>query len=379
MALSKLSQDPAALQRLQRCLDRGRLAHAYLFAGPRLEPLEQVARTLAMTLNCERPPQRGRSGLALDCCDTCPTCRRVAADTHPDVLWVRPESKLRLIRIEQLVPRRDSKRRPLSDLIYQKPSEARLKVGIIVAADRMHPSAANAFLKTLEEPPADSILLLLSTEPERLLETVLSRCVRLSFADGGGAQRDPRLLDWLKRFSQMAVTEQGTVLSRYRLLSLLLEQLNATKAELELSLKDESPLARYDTPEPHPVQVSAREPQAKRKASERLESVELDSDLRAQWEEELKAAVEAEYRRQRAELLGLLEWWLRDVWLLTLHRDATTLAFPELAQSSAAVASRLSPAQAEQNLHVLETTQQLLFTNVQEALALEVGLLSLAL
>lgn len=379
MAFSNLSQDPVAVQRLQRCLDRGRLAHAYLFTAPRLEPLEQVARTLAMTLTCEQPPQRGRSGLPLDCCDRCPTCRRVAAETHPDVLWVRPESKLRLIRIEQLVPRKDSKRRPLADLIYQKPSQARMKVGIIVAADRMHPSAANAFLKTLEEPPADSVLLLLSTEPERLLETVLSRCVRLNFAAPGGPAHDPRLTDWLRQFSQMAATEQGTVLGRYRLLSQLLQQLNATRAELELTLREESPLARYDTPASQPVEAPTREPKARRRAAERLEPVELDPELRAQWEEELKAAVEAEYRRQRAELLSLLEWWLRDVWLLALQHDAAHLAFPELAQSSAAVAGRLTPAQAEENLHVLEHTQQLLFTNVQEALALEVGLLSLAL
>jgi DNA polymerase-3 subunit delta' len=378
MAFSDLAQYPTAIELLQRCLDRGRLAHAYLFTGAALEPLEQVARTLAMTLNCQQPPRRGRAGLALDCCDRCAVCRRVAAETHPDVLWVRPESKLRLIRIEQLVPRKESKRRPLSDLIYQKPAEAQVKVGIIVGADRMNPSAANAFLKTLEEPPADSLLLLLSTEPDRLLETVVSRCVRLNFAEAIGPGRNPELLAWLGRFAQMAVTEQGTVLSRYRLLSILLEQLEATKQQLELSLRRESPLARYEA-----QQTQAPEPEARSRArtrrAEPSEPLELEADLRAQWEEELKAAVEADYRRQRADILSMLQWWLRDVWLLTLQQDSTRLAFAELAQASAAVASRISPTQAEENLRVLESTQRLLNTNIQEALALEVGLLNLAL
>ena len=100
--------------------------------------------------------------------------------------------------------------------------------------------------------------------------------------------------------------------------------------------------------------------------------------LREKWEEELTAAIEAEYRLQRTDLLGTLQWWLRDVWLGTLSLDGGLLNFPELA-SAGQVAKRLSAKQAMENLRVLERTQRLLHSNVQEALALEVGLLKLHL
>jgi hypothetical protein len=91
---------------------------------------------------------------------------------------------------------------------------------------------------------------------------------------------------------------------------------------------------------------------------------------------ELTAAVEAEYRRQRADLLLLVQWWLRDVWLHTLAAGKDLLNFPKITGAEA-VAGRLSSRQALENLQTLEQTQRLLHSNVQEALALEVGLLKL--
>ena len=76
-------------------------------------------------------------------------------------------------------------------------------MAVIVAADRLNVQAANAFLKTLEEPPADSIFILLSTEPQRMLETILSRCLRLNFAGEAGRSRDPSFMAWLKELAEM--------------------------------------------------------------------------------------------------------------------------------------------------------------------------------
>src|SRR5262245_1929418 len=242
MAFTDFPEQQDVVQLLQRSLERGRLGHAYLFAGGQLSELQAVARTLAKTLNCERPPRRATNGLALDCCDACLSCRKIDAENHPDVLWVRPESKSRVITIEQM--------RELMRTVHLKPTQARFKVAVIAAADRLNVQAANAFLKTLEEPPADSILVLLSTEPQRLLETILSRCLRLNFAGESGPQRDPGFLAWLTNFSQMAVAEQGSLLSRYRLLSVLLTQLNALKAEITEALTKRSPLERYEDVEP---------------------------------------------------------------------------------------------------------------------------------
>ena len=337
MAFSDFPEQ-AAVELLQRSLARGRLGHAYLFSGADLNQLELVARTLAKALNCEQrlsPP---------DSCDACTSCRKIDGDNHPDTQWIRPESKSRVITIDQM--------RDLMQTMHLKPVQAEYKVGVIVAADRLNPQAANAFLKTLEEPPPKSVLILLTTEPGKILETIISRCLRLNFGGEGARFRDEALVNWLTDFSRTAVEEQGSLLSRYRLLSVLLKRLGELKEAITESLTARSPLERYD---------------------------DVDPKLREKWEEELVAAIEAEYRRQRGDLLAGLEWWLRDVWLQTLPQTADLLTFPQLAESGQAVARRISAPAAMENLRVLEQTQYLLGSNVQEALALEVGLLKLKL
>jgi DNA polymerase-3 subunit delta' len=235
--------------------------------------------------------------------------------------------------------------------IHLKPSEAEYKVAVIVAADRLNAQAANAFLKTLEEPPPKSSLILLTTEPQRILETIVSRCLRLNFAGEGGWRPAAAHATWLADFGELAAAVQKSLISRYRLLGALLKKLGEMKAAVELTLTAQSPLERYD---------------------------DLDPKLREKWEDELVAAIEAEYRLQRSDLLISLQWWLRDVWLRTMRAEGELLSFPE-STSTSQVAGRLSATQARDNLAVLERTQRLLGSNVQEALALEVGLLKLNL
>lgn len=344
MALTTLAAQQPGLQLLQRSLERGRLAHAYLFTGSELAELEAVARALAKTLNCAQPPRRSAAGHGLDSCEACSSCRRIEADNHPDVHWVRPESKLRLIKIEQM--------RELMQTIHLKPTEAAFKVAVVVAADRLTESAANAFLKTLEEPPPRSVLILLSTQPQRIPETVLSRCLRINLGGESSHLDDATFVSWLKTFGEMAGAGRGDLLGRYRLLGVLLKKLADLKEQTEKALTARSPLERYEDVEP---------------------------DLREKWEDELAAAIEAEYRRQRADLLAGLQWWLRDVWLLTLVSSQELLRLPQLAETTQQVARRVSSGDAMENLVVLERTQRLLGSNVQEALALEVGLLKLKL
>jgi DNA polymerase-3 subunit delta' len=339
MAFTLFDRYAQGVQLLQRSLARGRLGHAYLFAGDNLEELESLARTLAKTLNCQKPVKTG--GVATDCCDECASCRKIDGDVHTDIHWARPESKSRVVTIDQM--------RELMHEIQLKPTEAQHKVAIIAGADRLNAQAANAFLKTLEEPPAKSILILLSTEPQRILETILSRCLRLNFYGDGKRELDSAETEWLEKFGGLAAAEQKTLLGRYRLLDVLLQKLGEIRARTEESLAARSPLEKYD---------------------------EVEKDLREKWEDELAAAVEAEYRRQRADLLLLVQWWLRDVWLQTLDAGKNLMSFPKIAGAEM-VARRLSPCQALENLQTLEQTQRLLHTNVQEALALEVGLLKL--
>jgi len=339
MAFKNFPKSTQGVQLLQRSLARGRLGHAYLFTGDQLDELELLAGTLAKTLNCQNPVKTGNA--ATDCCDECLSCRKIKSGNHADIHWARPESKSRVITVEQV--------RDLMQRIQLKPTEAEHKVAIIVAADRLNPQAANAFLKTLEEPPQNSVLILLSTEPQRLLETILSRCLRLNFSGDGKRELNPAEAGWLEKFGGLAATEQKSLLGRYRLLDTLLQKLAEIRAQVDEKLAAGSPLEKYG---------------------------EVEKDLREKWEDELAAAIESEYRRRRADLLLLLQWWLRDVWLHSLAVGKDLLNFPKI-PGAEAVARRISPEQALENLQTLEQTRRLLHSNVQEALALEVSFLKL--
>jgi DNA polymerase-3 subunit delta' len=341
MAFRDFSASSQGVQLLQRSLARGRLGHAYLFTGDQIEALEDLARTLAKTLNCQQPVKT--NGVSTDCCDECPSCKKIAGENHADIHWARPESKSRVITIDQM--------RDLMREIQLKPAESPFKVAVIVGADRLNPQAANAFLKTLEEPPPKSVLILLSTEPSRILETILSRCLRLNFSAETARVLDTEQAIWLQQFSAAAAAEQKSLFGRYRLLDSLLQRLGAIRAQSEERLSARSPLEKYG---------------------------EAEKDIREQWETELTAAIEADYRRRRADVLLLLQWWLRDVWLHTLAVGEALLHLPQIAGAED-IARRLTPQQARDNILVLEQTQRLLYTNVQESLALEVGLLKLQL
>lgn len=344
VAFSNHPAQAEGIKLLQRSLQRGRLGHAYLFTGARLEDLEALALTLAKTLNCEKLPSGQADAQAFDSCDGCLNCRKAEHGNHADVHWVRPESKLRQIKIDQI--------RDLMHEMNLKPTEGGYKVGIIVAADRLNVQAANAFLKTLEEPPARSVLILLSTQPSRLLETILSRCLRLNFGGGEDLAFTPEQRDWLQAFAERAAQPHKSLLSRYLLLDLLLQRLSQAKEQIARTLEEQSPLSRYP---------------------------DAEKSQKDQWEAELNASIEAEYRRQRGESLLLIQWWLRDVWLLSQSEAGDqTLCLPAW-DSSSTVARRITPAQAAANLQVIEQLQSWLHTNVQEALALEVGLLKLNL
>jgi len=326
---------------LERSLEKNRLAHAYLFCGDSLGVLEDMARTLAQALNCQSPA--GAAKRLLRSCGLCDSCRRIQHDNHPDVLWVRPETKSRVITIEQI--------RDLMQTVNLKPTAAEFKVSVVVAADRLNGPAANAFLKTLEEPPQKSILILLTTEPQRVLETILSRCLRLNFGGDSGPDRAKHAA-WLAGFSQMAARSERGLFGRYQLLGLISKKLAGEKAVIEKALTELSPLEKYQGDDPN---------------------------MREKLEDELAAAIEAEYRRQRADVIGVLQWWLRDIWLQTLRTDGDLLCFPDLRPAAQAVAGRISPAEAMRNLEHMDRLQRQLSSNVQEALALEVGLLKLKL
>jgi DNA polymerase-3 subunit delta' len=149
-----------AVSILKRALEQG-ASHAYLFSGPPGVGKSEAAVAFAAGLAC---PDNG--------CGECGTCRRVLGGVHPDVEVVAPEGNF--ILIEQI-------RAILHDSIYQM-REARAMTWIIEDPETMQPAAANAFLKTLEEPPAHVHFILVSDRPERLMPTVVSRCQPVAFS-----------------------------------------------------------------------------------------------------------------------------------------------------------------------------------------------------
>lgn len=344
MSFGAFPEQQPVVELLQKSLRQGRLAHGYLFSGDDMREMEGLARTLAKTLNCQNPPNRSPAGQALDCCDMCLNCRRIEGNNHPDVQWVRPESKLRVVTIDQI--------RNVIQTISLKPTEAEYKIALVVGGDRMNVQAANAFLKTLEEPPARSVIILLTCAFEQVLETIRSRCLRLHFAGEPGAKLDDSAQHWIESIAGAAVSPQKSLLGRYKLLSLITGRLAQVRETAETQLEASSPLAKYP---------------------------DVEKDTRDRWEAELNAAVEAEYRGKRAELLLLLQWWMRDIWLSTMKMEELSLAVPQLRNATEQVANRLSPTDASENLRQLEKLQRQLTTNVQESLALEIGLLKLRL
>ncbi|MCG3173420.1 MAG: hypothetical protein GMKNLPBB_01617 [Myxococcota bacterium] len=164
MGFRELIGQDEALGVLRRTLDSGRLAHAWLFAGPPGVGRKTAANGLAATLLCERQVWDG--------CGECRSCRRRMNGNHTDLETIRPRGVN--IRIEQI-------REELIPSAQRGPLEAPYKVFIIENAEALRTESANALLKTLEEPPASCVFILAAPGPRSVLPTIVSRCRTLRF------------------------------------------------------------------------------------------------------------------------------------------------------------------------------------------------------
>ncbi len=193
MALKDIIGQEKAINILLGTLSQDRIPSSYLFAGESGIGKKFTAVNFAKTLNCQQlTRKRGSaeargselpdfsaselanlrtSGLQADCCDECPSCKKIDSQTHPDFMMVTPEKSE--IRVEEV--------RAIEKALSFAPYEGKRKVVIVDEAEAMNASAANAFLKTLEEPPPQSIIILIASSPERLPETIRSRCSRVNF------------------------------------------------------------------------------------------------------------------------------------------------------------------------------------------------------
>jgi DNA polymerase-3 subunit delta' len=311
-----------ALALVRGAAQNGRLAHALLISGSYGADLQRVAMGVANLVN-------GWDAGSLD------ELRLHGAQV------IEPESKLRRIKVAQM---RELER----DL--QLTSPHRMKIGIIVDADRQMPEAANAFLKTLEEPPPDTLLMLLTRQPEQLLETVRSRCLRLPLYRPGekGMALSPdqeRIVDALGRhFSENLST--GAALA-------LLCEFQEVLGEIKDGIRKENELAYKE-------EVTAY---AKTTDGAWLKG-------RDDYYDDLS---EAQYQEQRSALLALLFVWFGEI--LRRQSGAAAVELPRWNATTAAVAKKFNPGDILRRLRAVEEMRRNLTTTVREALAMEVGFL----
>lgn len=157
---------------LEHAVQEGRLSHAYLFCGPRGTGKTTMARILAKALLCEHADAaraQGASGCMPD--GTCPECEAIAEGTHPDVYELDAASRTGV----------DSVREEIISSVNFAPVRGAYKVYIIDEVHMLTAAAFNALLKTLEEPPSHVVFILCTTDPQKILETILSRCQRFDF------------------------------------------------------------------------------------------------------------------------------------------------------------------------------------------------------
>ncbi len=143
-------------------LARGRLRHAYLITGPAGVGRRTLALALTQALNCPTPLAPGVP------CQTCRACSQIARQQHPDLSVVQAEEVGGTLKVDQI--------RELQRSVNLAPYQARYRVALLLRFEEAHASAANALLKTLEEPPSQVILILTAESADALLPTVVSRC-----------------------------------------------------------------------------------------------------------------------------------------------------------------------------------------------------------
>jgi DNA polymerase-3 subunit delta' len=309
----------SALELLSEARRANRLAHAYLLTGPAGSGKAWLAERIA--------------ALVLDCAPE-------GVIAHPDLHAVQPESKSRRIVIEQI--------RGLEHSIQRKPLLAGGKVAVIHDADRLQPQAANAFLKTLEEPPPGSLILLLSTVPEAILPTVLSRCVETSLRPSAIRESGPDEMAILRALEECLVVEtKPGPAAAFRLARAVQEILGQIRekiaSEYESILRKET--ARYK------------------------QACEGSSwfDERAG---QIKALVEASALRERERILQTVFDALGEA-LRVQHGLATENP------AIRGLSKRFSTASLLRGLDVLESLRRRLAIGVQESLAFESGFLEM--
>jgi DNA polymerase-3 subunit delta' len=307
-----------ALQDFDAAIERGRTAQAYLVVADVRGAGRDFAEQALLRLFC--------TGLVKPCA-ACPGCRQVRAHTHPDIAWVEPEMKSRIVGIERI--------RDLQRLVYQTSFLGGWKGCVLVSADRLGDNATNAFLKTLEEPPPRSVFFLLSDTPQALLPTLVSRCQRIVLETEAVTLEEP----WRGQLLELLAAEfDGSWAARRLRTFRLLELFENMKKALAADEK-------------------AREP----------EPVEAERET-------VEARIEARFRERRALVLRSLLFWYRDVLLCVSGCPPAMYHYGEHADRLAVAARSGGRRRALQDVQVVEDMQRQLERNVPPEMTIAAGM-----
>ena len=303
-------------ERIKASRDAGRMAHAYLVVGPPNGAGLEFARELIQMVLCRAEP-------SLRPCHQCRDCHSFESGNHPDMHQLEPCGKSRVIKINPV--------REMINLLALKSFSGGWKAALILHADRLNPNAANCFLKTLEEPPANTLLVLVTESPQALLPTVRSRCQRILL---------PRLRirpqgDWVAPLTDML--RKGW---------------------------PRSPMGAVFYAD-HCAQHLGVE----RKRIEKVVKKELGSEVDD--DDVLDARVSGELKAVRKAFLNHIQNWQRDVLLCASGAtDPAGLYFPEELDALTAEAARLGRIGALEAVKAVDQMDALLAGNLGESVVL---------
>lgn len=312
-------------EHLQNAIKMKKISHAYIINGERFAGKEFIAKIFAMALQCEN--------FDGEPCGECHSCKQALSENHPDIIRVTHE-KPGSIGVDDV-------RAQINGDIAIKPYSSPYKIYIMNEAEKMTPGAQNALLKTLEEPPEYAIILLLTTNVNSLLQTILSRCVVLNMK--------PVKDELVKKY--------------------LMEELHVPDYRAEVCVA----FARGNIGKARQLASSEDFERVKEEALALVKYVhEMDAA-------EMSAAVKkvSEYKMDVDDYLDILSIWYRDALLFKATNDANHLVFKEEIQTIKRVASRTSYEGMELVINSLQKAKRRIDANVNFDLTMELLLLDM--
>jgi len=330
-----------AIGLIESAHQRGRLAHAFLITGQAGSGKTALAAKVIQLVNPSVGP--GGGGNLFGEVEA-PVEKSLDELEGELVRIVRPRSKSRRIAVDDM--------RDLQKSFHVASAPGKWKVGVILHADRMGVEAENAFLKTLEEPPPECLLLLVSDAPELLLPTVLSRCVRLPLiASSGQEVTSDTSRDLLAALASMARHGIGNIQAALSLRAAFSSILTQRRAE-----------------------IAKRNDSAFKEESKKYKNTTDSDNWLKDREKFYLAHTESEYLNERDKLIEVIVSWVGDV--VRQKCSVDRLDFPSESKTTAAVAEAHELRDLLCRMEGIEELRAHFGTNVQEQLALEVAFLT---